>query len=150
MYSLETERLIGFSDIRVLDGKILPTPLTEEYEVDIFNDACTSIPDNSFKFYDKLERDKLICHIGIIFYRGRLELTYGTELAYRGSGYMQEALEGLIEWITNNTEEKQIWGIPNGENAQISQYILEKNGFVYYGPVENASSCSWFLYNIAR
>ena len=59
---------------------------------------------------------------------------------------MQEALNGLLQWIKANTVENKIWCIPNGE---ISEHILKKCGFEYYGKDEE-NSCKWFVYIIER
>ena len=122
-----TERLVGYSDLVVENGHLVPKKIRES--VNFLNLKPRTGQEEGFVFYDKDDQNILICHVGITTKRERFEVSYGTEESFRENGYMLEALNGLIDFIFSKTNEKIIWAIPNGE---ISQHILEKCGFRYF------------------
>ena len=140
MLNFETERLIAKSEMMIVDGKLVENTL-EPTIIDVLNIKKTTGMESGFKFYDKTDVSVEVCHIGIIWQRNRFEVSYGTEEAFRGKGYMKEALAYLVDWIFANTKEPEIWGLPNGI---VSEHILSSNGFTYYGPVENYPSMKWY------
>jgi RimJ/RimL family protein N-acetyltransferase len=139
MIEFLTKRLIAKSDMRVVDSKLVPYE-TDISDIDILNLLPRTGRESGFLFYDKDNKETLICHIGITLKRSRFEVTYCTIECFRKQGYMTEALSGLVEWIFKNTDVTVIWGIPNGEE---SQRILERCGFVFYENISD-SSLKWF------
>ena len=140
MISFETERLIAKSEMIVADGRLVEKE-TEPTVIDIFNLKKRTGLESGFKFYNKTAESVEICHIGIIWQRNRFEVSYGTEKAFEGQGFMKEALSYLVNWIFANTKEPEIWGLPKGI---VSEQILSSNGFTYYGTLENNSSMIWY------
>lgn len=140
MISFETDRLIAKSGMTIVDGKLLECK-TDQTVIDIFTIKKTTGLESGFMFYDKVDETVEVCHIGITWQRNRFEVSYGTKAAFRGRGYMKEALSYLVDWIFANTKEPEIWGLPNGI---VSEHILSSNGFTYYGPLENTPSMKWY------
>lgn len=140
MLCFKTERLIAKSEMIVADDRLVEKE-AEPAIIDILNLKKRTGLESGFKFYDKADETVEICHIGIIWTRNRFEVSYGTEEAFRGKGYMKEALAYLVDWIFANTKEPEIWGLPNGI---VSEHILSSNGFTYYGPLENNPSMKWY------
>jgi len=138
MICFQTERLIAKTGMIVVDGRLVEK---ESGIIDICNLKVITGLDSGFIFYDKVDENIKICHIGITWKRGRFEVSYGTEKAFEGRGFMKEALSHLVDWIFANTKEPEIWGLPNGT---VSEYILSSNGFTYYGPLENDPSMKWY------
>lgn len=146
MYRIETKRLVGLSDMTVENGCIAIQ--TQSYDaIDILELKPSTGRESGFLFYEKNNMNVLVCHIGITWKRGRIEVSYGTESDFRKQGYMQEALRGLLNWIIEETNEDKIWAIPNGEE---SKHILEKCGFVFFGKVETDLMRNWFLFSVDR
>ena len=146
MFTIETSRMVGCSDMIVENG-LLKSAQQPEGILDIFSLKPSTGRESAFLFYDKENPDARICHVGITWKRGRTEVSYGTEAPYRRKGFMQEALVAFLKWFTTNTSENIIWGLPNGDE---SSHILKKSGFRFYGPVEEDPSCSWYVYEINR
>lgn len=144
MLEIKTKRLVGVSDMKIVDRKLQPTK-SESDDIDIFNLQPSSGKESSFIFYDINNVDTLICHIGITWQRNRFEVSYGTEEAYQEKGFLQEALSGFLKWIISNTDEKEIWGLPNGPE---SEHILVKCGFKYYNQYENGDM-KWYRFDSA-
>lgn len=140
MICFETERLICKSDLCVEYGQLVELP--KENPIDILNIRPATGREHGFAFYSKESQSMLVCHIGIIFTRGRFEVSYGVDsVTLRNQGYMTEALQSLCEWLFNNTGEDTIWALPNGEDKDASIRVLEKcnfkasdteNGLVWY------------------
>ncbi len=146
MFTIETSRMVGYSDIIVENGQLKCAQQSEEQN-DIFSLKPSTGREAAFVFYEKENPDARICHIGVTWQRNRTEVTYGTETPYRQKGFMQEALVAFLKWFTTNTSENIIWGLPNGDE---STHILEKCGFSYYGKFEEDPSYSWYIYEICR
>ena len=145
MCIIQTDRLIGYSDMIVTDG-FIQKPSVIDNCINILSIQKTTGREAGFMFYDKNNQDTLICHVAITWQRNRTEVSYGTESLFRNKGYMQEALNAFLEWFSNNTKEIKIWALPNGDE---SKHILEKCGFKYFGTVEGTKS-SWYVFNICR
>ena len=140
MIRFQTERLIAKSEMIVADDRLVEKE-AEPTVIDIFNLRKRTGLESGFKFYDKADETVEVCHIGITWQRNRFEVSYGTEKAFEGQGFMKEALSHLVGWIFSNTKEPEIWGLPNGI---VSEHILSSNGFTYYGALENNSSMKWY------
>ena len=139
MLEIKTKRLVGVSDMKIVDGKLQPIK-RESDEINLFDLQPSSGKESGFIFYDKNNVDTIICHIGITWQRNRFEVSYGTEEAYRKKGFLQESLSAFLKWIISNTDEKEVWGLPNGP---VSEYILMKCGFKYYNQFENCNNKSY-------
>ena len=135
-----TDRLVAKSNLQLNDGKISLRKFRLQGEINLLTLQPSNPEDEGFVFYDTLD-DERICHVGFTDKRGRMEVTYGTELSFRNKGYMSEALKFVVDWVFNNTTEAELWAIPNGI---ISESILRKTGFVYYGEVEDSVDSKWF------
>lgn len=146
MLTIETPRMVGYSEMTVEDGLLQCIPRPEGI-LDIISLKPLTGRESAFIFYDKYNPNAMICHIGITWKRSRTEVSYGTESPYRQKGFMQEALVAFLKWFTTNTSENAIWGLPNGDE---SKHILEKCGFIYHSKVEEHDSCSWYVYEISR
>lgn len=142
MLVIKTERLVGVSNMEIQGGKLVSIK-REVNEINIFDLKPISGKESAFIFYDIHNTDIEICHIGITWKRNRFEVSYGTNEVYRRKGFLQEALSAFIEWVVSNTDEKEIWGLPNGPE---SEHILMKCGFIYYDVVENSNS-KWYRFD---
>ena len=136
-----TERLIGYSEMKIENGKLREKQA--EQTINIINVKPVSGRESGFIFYLAEKPNSKVCHIGITHKRDRFEVSYGTEEMYRNNRFMQEALEGLLQWLKENTSELEVWGLPNGN---ISEHILEKAGFHFEGFVENSQNSKWYRY----
>lgn len=145
MYSIQTDRLVGYSDMIVTDG-LIQKPTNDDNCINILSIKRSTGREVGFMFYDRNNQDTKICHVAITWQRNRTEVSYGTESLFRNKGYMQEALKAFLEWVSNSTKENNIWALPNGEE---SKHILEKCGFKYFGTVEGTKS-SWYIFDIDR
>ena len=83
-----------------------------------------------------------ISFIGEPDQRGEIEIGYGTYEAFRGKGYMTEAIGRIVEWAKEQPEVQAIFA--STEKANTASYaILEKNNFVHVGEVDDM--LSWKL-----
>lgn len=73
---------------------------------------------------------------------GEIEIGYGTYEAYRGKGFMTEAIGRIIEWTKNQPDVRAIFASTKKENIA-SYAILAKNNFLQIGEV--ADMLSWKL-----
>ena len=108
MFTIETSRMVGRSDMIVEDG-LLKGAQQPDGILDIFSLKPSTGRESAFWFYDKENPDAKICHVGITWQRGRTEVSYGTETPYRRKGFMQEALVAFLEWFSTNTSENILW-----------------------------------------
>jgi ribosomal-protein-alanine N-acetyltransferase len=76
-----------------------------------------------------------ICFVGKPNSQGEVEIGYGTYEAFRGQGFMTEAVGGLIGWSKQQVNIKSI--IASTDQSNIASYsILENNKFVKSGQTE--------------
>lgn len=128
MISFETERLICNSDLCVEKGILVECE--KGNTINILNIKPTTGKENGFAFYSKASKPTIVCHIGIIYTRGRFEVSYGVDNeSLRGQGYMTEALKALCGWLFDNTDQDAIWALPNGQYKKESISVLKKCGF---------------------
>lgn len=121
-----TKRLKIMSNIKLCDGKIIFQPA--ESDINIFKITKTSGLENGFISYIN---DCEICHIGFQNHHGYLEISYGTNEAYRRNGYMSEMLPIVMDWLFKETLEDCVHARVNKDNAQ-SERILTNNKFIKY------------------
>ena len=73
-----------------------------------------------------------ICFYGKPNEDGEVEIGYGIHEAFRGSGYMTEAVEAMVGWAAEQPGVTTI--LASTDKANIASYlVLEKNGFVKMG-----------------
>ncbi len=82
-----------------------------------------------------------ICFVGEPDAQGEVEIGYGTYEAFRGNGYMTEAVACLIAWAKKN-EVKSVFAQTAKDNPA-SYSILQKNNFEKVG--EDDSLYNWRL-----
>ncbi|WP_131537659.1 GNAT family N-acetyltransferase [Pedobacter nototheniae] len=70
---------------------------------------------------------------------GEIQIGYGTYKAFRGRGFMTEAVGRIIEWAKQQTEVKSIFAATTKVNIA-SYSILEKNHFICIGEVDDMLS----------
>lgn len=72
----------------------------------------------------------LIGHIGISDFGGGVEIGYAIGEHYQNKGYAVEAVTAFCEYVFNNFDYIEIWGIVNVDNTA-SRRVLEKSEFIY-------------------
>lgn len=83
-----------------------------------------------------------LCFVGQPSKQGEVEIGYGSYEAFRGKGYMVEAVGGMIGWAKTQPQVNAI--IASTDKTNVASYtILQKNGFVKSG--ENDSLYHWRL-----
>jgi len=73
---------------------------------------------------------------------GEIEIGYGTYEAFRGRGFMTEAIGRIIAWAKEQPDVKAVFASTKKENIA-SYAILEKNHFLHIGEVDDM--LSWKL-----
>ena len=144
MIEYTTNRLKASTEMEVIDGHLMPPTTSKGNSIDILNLHLTSGRETGFKYVLKTT-DEEVCHIGITKKRGKFEISYGTVEAFRRRGYMCEALSSFLDWLKEKTDEKEVWGLPNGPE---SEHILKKCGFDYYGLVDESKDSKWYVFYI--
>lgn len=141
MITIETERLIGKSELEIVDGKVC---LQEKHNkgFDLLNCRPATGMEQGFAFYLKGKPGIEVCHIGITYARNKFEISYGTDRKeLRHCGYMTEAVGGFLEWLFSDTEENEVWGfVPI--NNEPSKSVLLNNSFI---ADEIEGSTRWFI-----
>lgn len=140
--SLEAELGIGMSDRTIspelkeaLEETILPNvaDTTKNY---LFCTLWTAISKSENAMIGDL------CIVGEPNTEGEIEIGYGTYDAFKGKGYMKEAVAGIIHWAKSRPEVVSI--IAGTEKSNIASYtILERNNFIKVGETE--TSFTWKL-----
>ena len=70
-----------------------------------------------------------VCFQGEPNEHGEIEIGYGTYEQYQGKGYMTEAVQGIINWATQQKNVKAV--IASTDKTNVASYtILEKNAFI--------------------
>jgi ribosomal-protein-alanine N-acetyltransferase len=83
-----------------------------------------------------------LCFVGQPNEQGEVEIGYGSYEAFRGKGYMVEAVGGMVGWAKTQAQVNAI--IASTDKTNVASYtILQKNGFVKTG--ENDSLFHWRL-----
>ena len=86
---------------------------------------------------DKDQNDMVgdLCFVGQPNDKGEIEIGYGTYEAFRGKGYMVEAVGGMLGWAKKQPEVKAI--VASTEKSNVASYtILQKNDFVRTGETD--------------
>jgi ribosomal-protein-alanine N-acetyltransferase len=75
---------------------------------------------------------------GIPDYQGKIEIGYGIDPVYRNTGYMTEAVKGLISWAFQDPRCRTVVA-PNTKKVNLaSNRVLEKAGMRVYNETEDA------------
>lgn len=123
MIELYSNRLKICSNIELKDGKIVFRD--SKGEIDICKITPTTGLENGFVAY--IDSDK-VCHVGFQIKSGFLEISYGTNDAFKKNGYMSEMLPIVLDWFFKETLETCIYARVNKGN-EYSIKLLEKNNF---------------------
>ncbi|WP_231426724.1 MULTISPECIES: GNAT family N-acetyltransferase [Pedobacter] len=129
---LPTKKKISKSLHDALQQNILPNVCSKDKDF-IFNTfwIIISKPDN------RIIGD--ISFVGEPDSDGEIEIGYGTYEAFRGKGFMTEAVGRIIDWAKEQPKVKSIFAAT--EKSNIASYsILEKNNFINIGEVDNMLS----------
>ncbi|SEW44364.1 GNAT family N-acetyltransferase [Chitinophaga arvensicola] len=76
-----------------------------------------------------------LCFTGAPDDSGAIEIGYGTHEAFRGRGFMTEAVKEMLNWAAAQSGVKSVIATTNKDNPS-SQAVLKKNGFVVSGETE--------------
>lgn len=76
-----------------------------------------------------------LCFKGLPNEQGEIEIGYGTHAAFRGRGYMTEAVGGMVRWAFARPDVLHIVA-ETEKNNPASIKILEKNGFQNFSETE--------------
>ncbi len=134
---LKTPRMIMRTNIQFKNGYLAIPSLSNE--VDILNLKPSVAEDGGFIFYD--DNDNEVCHIGIRTDRKPCEISYGTQIQFRGKGYMQEALTFLLQLFSENNLVEEVYALIC--NNPESEHILVKNGFIK--EFQHEGGGDWFI-----
>lgn len=145
MINYKTRRLICYSDMEVVNGKLMEK--AREFSLDFFRAPNLLSVDEKrmpyeVTFCDTENPERLICSICYFKKRDRYELTWTTTEDYQQKGYMTEALKSWIDWMFTNTEETQLWALISSTNLPSIKTAL-KCGFTLYDCISNVSA--WYL-----
>lgn len=134
---LKTERLIMRTNIQFDRGHLVLPP--KKSEINLKNLKPSIAEDGGFIFYD--DDNNLVCHIGIRTDRKPCEISYGTQVQFRGKGYMQEALSFLLKLFFENGLIENVYALIC--NNPESEHILTKNGFIK--ELRHEGGGDWFI-----
>jgi RimJ/RimL family protein N-acetyltransferase len=116
------------------NGRAISPELREAFEQTILPNVADPTKDFLFhtlwtmidKTLNTMVGDLLI--VGAPNEKGEIEIGYGTYEAFKGQGYMTEAVGGIVKWAKSQRSVKAI--VAGTEKANTASYtILEKNGF---------------------
>lgn len=77
-----------------------------------------------------------LCFMGEPNHSAEVEIGYGTYPAFRGKGYMAEAVGGMVGWTAVQPEVMAVVASTNKDNPA-SMAVLVKNGFVKTGETDS-------------
>lgn len=140
MIELYSNRLKICSNIELEDGRIVFRSPKEE--IDIFRIEPTTVLENGFVAY--IDSDE-VCHVGFQMKSGFLDISYGTNDAFKKNGYMSEMLPIVLDWFFKETLETCIYARVNKDN-EYSIKLLEKNKFNQ----SNKYKCDGILYELTK
>ena len=129
---LPTKKNISKSLHDALEQTILPNVIDKDKDY-LYNTLWTIIS----KADNRMVGD--ICFVGEPDPEGEIEIGYGTYEDFRGKGFMTEAVGGIIDWAKKQRRVKSIFAATEKENVA-SYSILEKNGFIHVGEVDDMLS----------
>ena len=121
---LKTPRLIMRTNIQFVSGRLVFP--SQKSGINLLSLQPNVAEDGGFIFYDNSGNE--VCHIGIRTDRKPCEISYGTQVQYRGNGYMQEALACVLQLFSENNLVEKVYALIC--NNPESEHILVKNGFI--------------------
>lgn len=140
MIELYSTRLKICSNIELEDGRIVFR--SPKDEINIYRITPTTGLENGFVAY--MTKDE-VCNVGFQRKNGFLEISYGTNDAFKKNGYMSEMLPIVLDWFFKETFETCIYARVNKDNAY-SIKLLEKNKFNQSDKYE----CDGILYELTK
>jgi ribosomal-protein-alanine N-acetyltransferase len=76
-----------------------------------------------------------LCFVGAPNEQGEIEIGYGTYEAFRGKGYMVEAVAGMLGWAKEQPQIKAV--VASTDKINIASFtVLQKNGFLNVGETD--------------
>lgn len=120
--------------------KTLPINLME-LKPNVLEDSC-------FVFYERENPGQIICKIAYTEKSAKSELFYETDEAFRGKGYMTQAMKQVLDWMIQNECTGTLWLLINIQNIP-SQKIAKHYGFVLSGEQVNSDQ-QWYCLNLAE
>lgn len=124
--------------VRLLGLQFPVAPLDENLKEAIENSFLPNLLDHNkndlfYTLWIIIEKKQQCIIGGICFHgepneKGEAEIGYGVDEAFQNSGYMTEALEGIIEW-SKNIDELTSLIAETGTANHSSVRVLEKCGF---------------------
>ncbi len=123
------------------NGRTISPELREAFEQTILPNVADPTKDFLFhtlwtmidKSLNTMVGDLLI--VGAPNEKGEIEIGYGTYEAFKGKGYMTEAVGGIVEWAKSQPGVKAI--VAGTEKTNKASYtLLEKNGFTKAGETD--------------
>lgn len=134
---LKTPRLIMWTNIQFVSGRLVFP--SQKSGINLLSLQPNVAEDGGFIFYDNSGNE--VCHIGIRTDRKPCEISYGTQVQYRGHGYMQEALACVLQLFSENNLVEKVYALIC--NNPESEHILVKNGFIKEHRQEGSGD--WFV-----
>lgn len=135
--------IIMKTTLSVVDGKIEYLPIGIHVSL---LDIKPNIPENgAFVFYDKAHPDKQICQIEYTNIAGKPELRYCTKEEYQRQGYMNIAMQHMLDWIIQQGAIGCLWLLIDKENiasirvAQRFKFTLKET---------HSSSQDWYCLDL--
>ncbi|RZJ79151.1 MAG: N-acetyltransferase [Flavobacterium sp.] len=130
-----TEKTITSQIKEAIEESILPN-LSDSGKNHLFSTLWAIILKNESRMVGD------ICFVGEPDQEGEIELGYLTYEAYRGKGYMTEAIACILEWAKRQDFVKSVFA-QTAKSNPASYKILEKNNFVKVG--EDEEVFNWRL-----
>ncbi|HPF64646.1 GNAT family N-acetyltransferase [Lentimicrobium sp.] len=133
-YSLADRSLEQELNVKALPAELSPD-LKEALETSILTNVAGAGSDYLYftlwNIVLKSRREMVgdLCLMGRPDAKGTIEIGYGIHEAFRGYGYMAEAIAGLIGWAAGRPEIRAICASTEKDNLA-SQKVLTNNGFL--------------------
>ena len=104
--------------------------------------------DSCFVFYERENLSKIICTLAYTEKRGKPEIYYEAEAAFRNKGYMTQAMKQVLDWMIQNKYMGTLWLLIDIQNIP-SQKIAKHCGFVLSGE-EASTGQQWYCFDLAE
>ena len=138
-----SNRVVMKTNLLVVNGRI--TFPVKESAYKLLDIKPNNAEDGGFIFYDRQHTDQIICKIAYTEKRGKSELFYETDAAYRNQGYMTVAMECVLEWMRQHSVSGCLWLLIR-ENNEASRKIAQRYKFIPQGVFED--DLEWYCLNL--
>lgn len=128
-HSLEAE--LGLNNSSMVLSPLLKEALKQSILPNVKDENKNYLFSTLWTVIDKDENRSVadVCFQGEPNEQGEIEIGYGTYEQHQGKGFMKEAVHGMINWATQQTNVKAI--IASTDKTNVASYILlEKNSFI--------------------